>query len=603
VAFTPDGKRVAAGGTRRPWGQVNIWDIKTGQQIRHIETGVREEICGLAFSPDGRRLSTFSHGDSRLRVWDAETGKQVGAFTCDSRTGYGNVCYSPDDRSLAAPSRDSPQLWDASDVERPRTLRGHKAQVESVAWSPDGRLLASAGDEPSIKIWDPATGQDIRTLVGHTKDVNRLAFCGDGRRLASASNDGTAIIWDVSTGKKLQVLHGHQVATDKSAPRVFGVAFSPDETLVATASPDRTVKLWDLSNGQCLRTFTGHADTVHNVAFSPDGQVIASASNDRTVKLWDVKTGLELRTLTGHSHWVYCVSFSPDGRLLASGSEDRTLRVWNFVTGDEVGRLRGHAECIYSLAFSPDGNRLATASTDHSIKIWEVQTGQELLALKGHAARVNSAAFSPDGHWLASCSEDQTVKLWDARPQTPDVTRDRDALGLARFLVGRPLTKADAAEFIRTDDTVSEDVRAGAQKWLERFREEIEPNRYHDAARALVRNPYLNSFHRRLALRQAQAACRLAPDEIFYLVTLGVAQYRMSQYHEALATLNRCEKASTGSTTLLAFLAMAHHQLGHRDLAKSFMDRLHQLTKDPRWVKDDETQDFLREAEQLIEKK
>jgi roadblock/LC7 domain-containing protein len=207
-----------------------------------------------------------------------------------------------------------------------RTLTGHTNWVWGVAFSPGGRLLATAGSDQTARLWDPATGEHRRTLTGHTNTVWGVAFSPDGRLLATASRDTTARLWDVATGEHLRTLTGHDGA-------VRGVAFSPDGRLLATAGgfDDETARLWDVATGEHLRTLTGHDAEVLGVAFSPDGTLLATAGDfdDETAWLWDVATGEHLRTLTGHTSGVEGVAFSPDGRLLATASYDETVRLWD----------------------------------------------------------------------------------------------------------------------------------------------------------------------------------------------------------------------------------------------------------------------------------
>jgi WD40 repeat protein len=287
-------------------------------------------------------------------------------------------------------------VWDASTGQHLLTLKGHTDRVWSVTYSPDGRRLASASEDKTVKVWDASSGQDLLTLQGHTGPVNSVAYSPDGRRIASASHDQTVKLWDASTGQDLLALKGHTGV-------VFSVAYSPDGRRLASATWD-TVKVWDASTGQDLLSLKGHTIWVTSVAYSPDGRRIASSgSDDQTVKVWDASTGQDL-LFKGHTQYVSSVTYSPDGRRIASGSADDTVKVWDASTAQDLLTLKGHTASISAVCFSADHKRLASGSDDRTVKLWDAVAGQELLTLKGHTEGVTSVCFSPDGKRLASGS-------------------------------------------------------------------------------------------------------------------------------------------------------------------------------------------------------
>ena len=286
-----------------------------------------------------------------------------------------------------------------------QTLTGHRNTVIPIAFSPDGKTLASGSMDKTIKLWDAQTGALRQTLTGHSNGVHAIAFSPDGNTLASGSDDKTIKLWDAQTGALRQTL------TENSSA-VHTIKFSPDGATLASGSTDKTIKLWDAQTGALKQTLTGHDDVVKSVAFSPDGTILASGSDDQTIKLWDAQTGALRQTLTGHSNGVHAVAFSSDGKTLASGSIDKTIKLWDVQTGALKQTLTGHNSGIHALAFSPDGKMLASGSTDKTIKVWDAQTGALKQTLTGHGDMVMAVALSPDGKTLASGGMDKTIKLW-----------------------------------------------------------------------------------------------------------------------------------------------------------------------------------------------
>jgi WD40 repeat protein len=276
--------------------------------------------------------------------------------------------------------------------------------VNSVAFSPDSKMIATSSDDKTIKLWN-LNGRKLQTFTGHRGDsvilcgVTSVVFSPDGKMLASGSGDRTIKLWNLD-GRELQTFTGHRDG-------VTSVAFSPDGKMLASGSGDRTIKLWNL-NGRELQTFTGHSSRVTSVAFSPDGKMIATSSDDKTIKLWNLD-GRELQTFTGHSDFVTSVAFSPDGKMIATSSNDKTIKLWN-LNGRELQTFTGHRDFVTSVAFSPDGKMIATSSDDKTIKLWNLN-GRELQTFTGHSSLVTSVAFSPDGKMLASSSRDNSVKL------------------------------------------------------------------------------------------------------------------------------------------------------------------------------------------------
>ncbi|HJQ26435.1 MAG TPA: protein kinase [Blastocatellia bacterium] len=312
-------------------------------------------------------------------------------------------------------------LWRLYHNNEPMTLY-QDDQVWSVALSPDGRLLASGGEDNTARIWDAVTGRELHRLIGHEQWVFAVAFSPDGKRLATASGDHTAKLWDVETGAEVFTLVGH-------TQRVNAVVFSPDGKRLFTASHDATVKIWDSATGREIGSLKKGLDHIVSLALSPDGRRLAVTYRDQ-VNLWDATTGTELASFKGHTDQINSVKFSPDGKWLVTASSDKTARLWDAASGKALAEFKGHASWVDCVAFSRDGKTIATSGNDRTIKLWDVASGQELGSLRGHLRPVESLVFSANGLRLVSASHDHTVKVWDiSNLKEPFIIESGEPLG------------------------------------------------------------------------------------------------------------------------------------------------------------------------------
>jgi WD40 repeat protein len=438
LAYSPDGSQLATGGLDT---LTRIWQLGAEQAptepIATLE-GHSLAILDLAFSPDGQYLVSTGQ-DYVAIVWEREELRRVATLAGHGSTIYG-LAFAPDSKLLATASADGTvKVWSVALQKELFTLAGHSDSVQRVAfqpngqqlmsvsldgsarawslrfapaegatfvaWSPDGRLLASAGAD-GAQIWDALSGQQVGLLAAHSADVSGLAWSPDGRHFATASLDSTVNIWDGSSllnaAQPLRTLVGHNDAVGR-------IAWSPDGRTLATASDDLTIRVWDVEQGTEQLLLEGHSSDIFGVAFSPDGQRIVSASQDGTALVYDAANGTTLHTLQlpaeGNS-----VQYSPDGKHLLFASENGSAVVYDALSYAPLLTLP-HNGPVYYAAYSSDGQRIVTASSDDSAIVWDAATAEQLVRLP-HPNDVYASVFSPDGRYVATSSADGLPRMF-----------------------------------------------------------------------------------------------------------------------------------------------------------------------------------------------
>ena len=454
IAFSLESKTILAA----DWNAVRVWDSTTGQALRAFGDPRGRQFQSVAFSADGK-VAALSRPEGEVEIWDVAAGRQLREFQAGR---FPALTFSPDGKQLAVldvgtltrPIR-SLRLFDVTTGQPRRRLEGHQDVIHGFLFTPDGKTLITSSDDKSIRFWDTATGKQIRQWNTSTA-IGRIELSPDGTRLVSVATNKhestrptggqtvwwhmvePIIVWDYTTGREICRLEGpmewinemgftpdsKRIVIDNSkglywwdvgtgkrlTDRTLAVgpavrmAFTRDGGTLATGYT--AICLWDVATGKQKPPRSGHQDVVHAVAFSEDSRTCFTASGDRVIRFWDPNSGTEIGQLVGHESAVLSVALVPYKRQVLSTGQDETARLWDLAARKELYRI----PCERS-ALSSDGKLLVTHSKDKRMRLWEIATGREVR--KWPAADIRTLAFSPNGRVIYSYGEDHQIRLWE----------------------------------------------------------------------------------------------------------------------------------------------------------------------------------------------
>ena len=648
LAFSPDGKWLASSGG---WDKmIKIWDVSNGTEVATI-VGDRTAVYPVTFSPDSSYVA-FGGLDKVVRIWDVN--QCVERAVLRGHNGIINaLAFTQDGKRIISSGSDGTiRVWDPATYNELMILRGHIGGAKAICLSPTAKEVYSIGYEDTVKVWKLYVDREQLALEEHDA-LGQIVFSPDGRSAASVCSN-MIILWDVSSGAESMTLKSNW----NDYP---SIAFSPDGLQIACGNGD-VVEIWNVASGNKTMTLMGHTGSVYCVAFSPDGRSVVSVSEKNEVKVWDARTGAELLNVAwqrnspgsfadGAARHVRSIAFIRDGKWVVVPGYDETVRVWDLSSGEHVMTLRGHKLFVRGVAVSPDGRRIASCSSDKTVKIWDANTGIELMTLVGHQSLVQSVSFSPDGRRIISCGDYNEVKIWDASngaevmhleipdgvlwavfspdgrtvgvcsgggrivlwESNPPATgyELREAADTARITVDDLYTKHgfyyEVINQLQADKSLDEAVREIAlQIANSRKREDAEKLRRE--AMKVLGSPDKGVEAYRAALEKTNKANALEPNDPSILVTLGLAQYRLGFYEDALKTLTSATQLlsapGVGGPATTSCAAMTLHKLGRHEEAQAALKylrefyRAEQLAENPRW-----RDDGLAEAEKLIAEK
>jgi WD40 repeat protein/predicted Ser/Thr protein kinase len=639
IRFSPDSSLILSGSEDNT---VKMWDALTGSDLFHLK-GHESYINCVSFTRDGNLIASGSHDES-IRIWDVSTRMEIATIRGHAGS-VSSLIFSPaGDRIISGSSDATIKIWDTTSGSELKGLVGHSGEISCVSLSPDGRQIASSSHDGTIRVWDALTGKELTTLFGHSGEVSSVKFSPNGTLIASTGRDKTIRIWKAETSEELRTLRGH-------SEWILSLAFNPDGTQVATGSYDKTIRIWDVSNGKLLQTLIGHSERIETLGFSPDGMRLASGGPDG-IKIWDPLTGAELKTLMGSVNWVRSLSFNPDGTNIACGGLGKTIEIFDASAKEEYRRLKGHSNRVDRTIFSPDGGQLLSSDVNGFQIVWDVITGKCISDGDPSIFSASSGAVdvrSRGGRWLAVPDDNDVLLLDLSYRQSVNEhllrqLRDRckaqwhkgqmaaaqsignhfQAVFHAAWLLKS--TPSDAWRYddlqeayqrlLGANDSQNLQLPLIAVEMLKLTRGSALPQLNEESAIALDNrvqellraastegNPAISTWH----MRRMKDVCAHLPRQAFFH-TLGVVQYQLGHYADAINSLNnsvllRVAETSDSEQQMieLGLLAMSHRHIEKIERAAELRLLFLKAAGSPELVLSGSTQDFINKVESAFD--
>ena len=405
---------------------IELWDVATGT-LRAILGKDKPEINVLTFSPDAKTFVGASL-DGTIRFWNADTGAELSVLTAGHTQGINTLAFSPDSKILAGGYSKMLQLWDMHTFTPRADAIESTDELITLAFSPDGSTVTSAGDftfgkqkrdafmkesvTGKLSVWDASTGRNrsVFPIESHKGEAPVLPGQRDVSSSSGSMGSYTSIM-DVKTANGVKKHVKYQVHGTAAFSRDGAILAAAQNSSLATGNNRFSILLWEIPSQQLQFTFKGHKGEIKALGFAPDGKTLASGSKDGTIRLWNTTTGDQTTSFSADTNTA--LAFSTDSKTLASVYDDKRIKLWDINTGEELMTLKGNIGICYALAFSADSKILASGSHDGTILTWDIATGTKLTTLKGHDNWIKALTFSPDGKTLASGSEDGVIFLWN----------------------------------------------------------------------------------------------------------------------------------------------------------------------------------------------